>query len=262
MSPEILPGTAIMPDLTPFGYRPGSSFAHRLDVRFKLGFIIALGIAGLNASPLPLSITTLIVVILLVDARIPLRSMLAELKTFLVLLSFVFIARCLSTPGEMWLRVGYLTISKQGLFVAGMVCWRLALVVMMGLLLVFATRTSQIRAGIEAFFTPIPLVPQRRMATMLGLILRFIPEILNQARENAAAQRARCIDNRRNPVTKLIRLALPLFRRVFLEAGELSMAMESRCFGENPTPCHFSSGWRDWLALVVVAFACGLSLFF
>jgi energy-coupling factor transporter transmembrane protein EcfT len=58
-------------------------------------------------------------------------------------------------------------------------------------------------------------IPGKRIATMMSLTTRFVPVILNQANETAEAQRARGVENRKNPVYRLIRLGIPLIRRTF-----------------------------------------------
>jgi biotin transport system permease protein len=70
---------------------------------------------------------------------------------------------------------------------------------------------------------------------MIGLIMRFVPVILDQAKETSKAQRVRGVENRKNPVYRLIKLAIPLIRRTFESADKLAVAMEARCYSENRT---------------------------
>jgi energy-coupling factor transporter transmembrane protein EcfT len=116
-----------------------------------------------------------------------------------------------------------------------MVCWRLLLVVFMGILLMATTRTADIRAALVWLLRPVPLVNEKMAATMVGLVVRFLPVILYQAAEISDAQRARGIERRKNPMVRLMRFTLPLFRRVFLSADELAVAMHARCYSEHRT---------------------------
>ena len=84
---------------------------------------------------------------------------------------------------------------------------------------------------------------------MLGLVVRFLPVILFQAGEIADAQRARGIERRKNPLIRLMRFTIPLFRRVFLSADELTAAMQARCYSEHRTLPDLVFTYWDGLAV-------------
>ncbi len=147
-----------------------------------------------------------------------------------------------------------------GLAAAGLVCWRLAFVMLLGLVFLATTRPVEIKSAVQWFLKPVPLIPEKKVAAMMGLILRFIPVILDQARETAAAQKARGIENRKNPVYRLIKLGFPLMHRTFECADNLALAMEARCFTENRTDPHLSARWQDWLAAGAVTCLCAALL--
>jgi len=86
----------------------------------------------------------------------------------------------------------------------------------------------------------------------MGLILRFVPVIFHQAGEIAAAQKARGVENRKNPVFRLAKLAFPLMRRTFERADNLVAAMEARGFTENRTDSKLALHKRDWISLIAV----------
>ena len=91
---------------------------------------------------------------------------------------------------------------------------------------------------------------------MMGLILRFVPVIFDQAAETTGAQKARCVQNRRNPLYRLIKLGFPLMRRTFERADDLVVAIEARGFSENRTDPELVSHQRDWVALFVIISLC------
>jgi len=95
---------------------------------------------------------------------------------------------------------------------------------------------------------------------MMGLILRFVPVIFDQAAETVEAQKARCVQNRKNPVYRLIKLGFPLMRRTFERADDLVAAMEARGFTENRTDPALVSHPRDWITLIAVGSLCILIL--
>ena len=97
---------------------------------------------------------------------------------------------------------------------------------------------------------------KKRIAVMIGLIVRFIPVILHLTREVSDAQRARAIEQRRNPIYRASHLALPIMRRTLGRAELLADAMESRCFNENrPTPSLYAAA-IDWRAMAAVLVVC------
>ena len=86
----------------------------------------------------------------------------------------------------------------------------------------------------------------------MGLIVRFIPVILNQAKETAEAQRSRCVENRKNTLYRLVRLGIPLIRRTFEQADRLIVAMAARCYSENRTEPALCATRKDWVALLIL----------
>ena len=82
--------------------------------------------------------------------------------------------------------------------------------------------------------------------------MRFIPVILHQVRETVEAQKARCVEKRKNPMDRLKKIGLPLLRRTFQTADDLAVAMEARCYSENRTDPEFTANLRDWVVLTVI----------
>jgi energy-coupling factor transporter transmembrane protein EcfT len=233
-----------MAELTSFGYQPGDSLLHHIDVRFKILFIILISLICLNRHFLELGILTSLLLGLILHARLSLISGLKELRYFLILLFFIFVARVLSTAGPPVIGI--------------LVCWRLAFIVILGFAFISTTRPSAIKAGVQWFLKPVPFIPEKKVALMMGLILRFIPVIFHQAGEIADAQKARGVENRKNPVYRLTKLAFPLMRRTFERADNLVAAMEARGFTENRTDPELALHKRDWISLIAVCF---LSIF-
>ena len=131
-----------------------------------------------------------------------------------MLLIIVFMIRFVATPGEPWFQLFQITFTRQGMMDGLLVCWRLLLVVLMGFIFVSSTRTSDIKSAVERLLAPIPLIPEKRVATMMGLIVRFIPVIFQKAQGISEAQKARCITHRKNPIYRLQVLSMPLMRGI------------------------------------------------
>ena len=180
-----------MADVTVFGYHPGSSWAHGLDIRFKLLFLVVISLVSVKAGLLGLLILSLFLAGIMRNARLDFKTFFKEIRYFLVLVAFVFAARTLAVPGEIVIKFKYISITREGLYQGLLVGWRLVTIVMLGLTFVATSRPSEIRAAVEWVLTPIPLIPAKRVSTMIGLLIRFVPMILDQAKETAEAQRAR-----------------------------------------------------------------------
>ncbi|MCP4750301.1 MAG: energy-coupling factor transporter transmembrane protein EcfT [Proteobacteria bacterium] len=246
-----------MVELTVFDYRPGSSFLHRLDIRFKLVILAMMNIVGMQAGPLGLLLLTSGPAVVSFFIRLPFLRALKETRYFIVLLLFVFAARALSTPGDSVIDVWIVSVSRQGIIDGSLICWRLIVVVLLGLMFVFTSRSLEIKAAVEWFLKPFPWLPGKRVATMLGLMVRFLPLILEQAKETGDAQRSRGVENRKNPVFRMVVFVVPLMRRIFESADRLAYAMEARCYSENRTDPELNSRKNDW---IIMAMAVGFCL--
>jgi energy-coupling factor transporter transmembrane protein EcfT len=247
-----------MAELTSFSYQAGDSLLHHIDVRFKILFVILISLICLNLYFPGLAILTSLLLSLILHARLSLISGLKELRYFFILLFFIFFARVLSTDGPPAIELRFISVSIQGLHSGILVCWRLAIIVILGFAFISTTRSSAIKAAVQWFLKPVPFIPEKKVALMMGLILRFVPLIFHQAGEIAEAQKARGVENRKNPVYRLTKLAFPILRRTFERADNLVAAMEARAFTENRTDPELNLHKRDWICLIVVCF---LSIF-
>ena len=245
-----------MAELTSFSYIAGHSLLHRIDTRFKIIFIIFLSLVSLNVYFRGLGLLSVLLSGVIFYARLPLASGFKELRYFLILLLLIFVTRVLSTDGTPVINLKYFTISMQGITNGVLVCWRLALIVILGFAFISATPPSAIKAAVQWLLKPVPFIPEKKVAVMMGLILRFVPVILDQARETAEAQKARAVENRKNPVYRLTKFGFPLIRRTFERADDLVLAMEARAFTEHRTDPELTADKRDWVALVVVCCLC------
>ncbi len=245
-----------MAELTVFSFRPGSSLVHRLDARFKLVSLLLVSVSSLKAGTAGLSLMLLVFVFLVFYLRIPLSTLLRDIKYFLLLLAAVFTARSLSGPGDPVFELSGLSVTPQGLCQGIMVCMRLLLLMLAGLCFISTSRSSEIRGAAAWFLRPFPLVNGNRAATMLSLIIRFVSVIFDQASRTSEAQRARAVENRKNPVYRLRKFAVPFMRRTFEDADRLVEAMEARCYTEDRTGPEFSAGKTDWAAMAAVALIC------
>lgn len=245
-----------MAELNVLGFHAGNSVLHQLDVRFKLLFLVVISLSSLNAFIPSLVLLTLVLMVALNHTGLPLKMAIKDLRYVLLLLLFVFMARSLSVPGSPVFEFKDVTVTREGLYEGAIVCWRLVIVIMTGLSFVLTTRSSEIKAAVEWMLKPFPWIPAKRIAVMMSLVVRFIPIIFEQAKKTEEAQRARGVENRKNPVYRLKMFSIPLMRRIFERADKLVLAMEARCYSENRTDALLSSGVKDWIALIGVVCLC------
>jgi energy-coupling factor transporter transmembrane protein EcfT len=245
-----------MVELTEALYPRESSFLHRTDTRFKMVFLILLSVGTINAGFSGLFILFMAMAPIFILERISIKRLIRELRLFFIFLTIIFVARTLSTTGEKLFQMDFfsviLLVTKQGVWSGALVCFRLFLVVLLGYIFIWSTWPSQVRIAIAWFLKPIPWIPEKKIATMLSLMMRFLPLILQEAKETADAQRARCVENRKDPVYRFIKLAIPMLRRIFLRADDLVLAMEARGYSENHTLPRLHSKKSDWLLLAFV----------
>jgi energy-coupling factor transporter transmembrane protein EcfT len=248
--------------LTGIGFQPGNSFLHGLDARSKLICFILLTLIVLQLKLAGFVVFSVGMAGLLKSVRFKPKTIFFELRYFFPLLFFVVLARGISTPGDQVIGYKFLVLTRLGIVDGALVSWRLFMIALLGFVFINTTRTSEVRAAVKWFLSPIPFIPAGRIATMLGLIVRFIPVILNQARDTLDAQRARGVENRKNPVYRLTRLAVPLIRRTFLNANHLAMAMEARGYNEERTAPVLTFQTRDFLVIGFTILVCVSVLWF
>jgi energy-coupling factor transporter transmembrane protein EcfT len=241
-------------ELTAFVYRPGATILHRLDVRMKLALVAAASLASLRLDFAGIGLMALPLISAAAGCRRSLRIPAGELRWIGLLLAFVFGARVLSTDGTTVFSVLALDITLEGLREGSLACLRLALVFLAGALLMAATRPADIKAGVQWFLKPLPLVPAERVGTMLGLLVRFIPVIFEEVSRVSDAQRARAVENLRNPLRRAVKLGVPIMSRVFERSDQLALAMEARCYSERRTQPALRTTRRDW---VLFGLGCG-----
>ena len=242
-----------MAELTAFSYHPGTSALHALDARVKTACLILVGLDVMSSGLPALGGITVACAACCLLVRLPVLKFFKEIRYFGLFLLFVFASRAFSGTGDpAVIAVGAFRVSGGSLLEAIAISWRLLLVVLFGWVFVATTRFVEIKAAVEWGLRPVPFLPEKRIAVMLGLLVRFIPVIFQQIQETSDAQRARCVEYRINPVFRLVHLAVPIIRRTFERADGLVIAMESRCFSEERTPHRFLISFRDRIVLWAV----------
>ena len=219
-------------------YYPVDSVVHRLDPRVKLILTILFIVAVFMSHSFVGYILLLGFLIFACKvSNVPFRFLLKGLRPLRMIIVLTFL---------------------QALFYS----LRLAFLVAGTSLLTLTTSPIALSDGIEKLLSPLRKIhfPAHELAMMMTIALRFIPTLLEETDKIMKAQMARGADfesgNLLVRAKAMVPLLVPLFVSAFRRAGDLAMAMESRCYhgGEGRTRLRvLKTTKNDWIALAVVA---------
>ena len=236
-------------------YYPSGSVVHRLDPRMKIVLLLLyIGAVFLSQSLWGFLPVALFVAAAIRLARIPMRLMLKSLKPLRFIILFTFVLNIFFLGGDtVLLDLRFARVTLEGLRTAVLYALRLVFLVFGSSLLTFTTAPVPLTDGLERLLSPLRAVkfPAHEMAMMMTIALRFIPTLLEEANKIMKAQSARGADfetgNLLRRARAMIPLLVPLFVSSFRRAGDLAMAMESRCYrgGEGRTRLHVLRLRRD-----------------
>jgi energy-coupling factor transport system permease protein len=258
-------------DITIGQYYKTESCIHRLDPRTKIiatlvyivGLFVLKSFAGLAFAAAVLVVCTAV-------SRVPASFMMRGLKPIFLIILFTFVLNMFIYDGEILVKIGIFTITKEGLRIAFFMAARLILLILGSSMLTLTTRPIELTDGIESLLSPLRKigVPAHELAMMMTIALRFIPTLLEETDKIMKAQQARGADFETGNILRraksLLPILIPLFISAFRIAQDMAMAMEARCYrgGDGRTrmyPMHFER--RDAVAAVlIVAFLAAVIL--
>lgn len=215
-----------------FHYCPGASPLHRWDARCKLPGLAIVTLPLLHMGTNSLILFSCILAIASATARLPWKPLLVNMKPWLVFILAIFLMQILfhrpSSPGSF-----SLLPSLNGIRAAATVCWQLVLMLGYAILFTSVTKPSEMQEALTWFLKPVPFIPERRVATMINLTIRFFPLVLDQHEETQMAIKSRCGGRARKPFERVRHFVLPLFRRSFLYSEEVALALAARGYRED-----------------------------
>lgn len=224
-------------DITLGQYYPGNSWIHKLDPRIKiLGTLLYIVTLFLIRDFLGFAIAILFLAVTTAVSKVPIRFILKGLKPIFIIIIFTFTVNMFMTRGTTLVEIGFLTITKEGLYNATFMGLRLVLLILGSSLLTLTTKPISLTDGIEKLLSPFKKVglPAHELAMMMTIALRFIPTLLEETDKIMKAQMARGADFESGNILRraksLIPLLVPLFISAFRIAQDLAMAMEARCY--------------------------------
>ena len=261
-----------MPDIAIGQYYPADSILHKLDPRVKLvgtlDYIVCIflvrGVAGyLFAAAVLAAFVAL--------SRVPVRLIFKSLKPLWFILIVTALFNLFLTPGNLLAELWIFKITDAGIVAAVRLALRLILLVLGCCIMTLTTTPNQLTDGLEKLFSPLKVlhVPVHEIAMMMSIALRFIPILMEETDKIRKAQLARGADfdsgKFMQRIRGLIPILVPLFVSAFRRAGDLALAMESRCYhgGEGRTrmkPLNFLP--RDHAAFAVLMAILAVSILF
>ena len=245
-------------------YYPVDSRVHRLDPRIKLILTIVFIVVVFMAKTF-LGYALILGFVYMTSrlANVPFRMLLRGLKPLRLIILLTFLLNLFFTPGEtVWVEFWVIRIAKEGFLQAAFYSLRLVFLVIGTSLLTLTTSPVSLSDAIEILLSPLKKIhfPAHELAMMMTIALRFIPTLLEETDKIMKAQMARGADfesgNLISRAKAMVPLLVPLFVSAFRRAGDLAMAMESRCYhgGEGRTRLRVLKITRhDWIACGAMA---------
>ncbi|MGH2820943.1 MAG: energy-coupling factor transporter transmembrane component T family protein, partial [Actinomycetota bacterium] len=231
-------------------YIPRRSPLHELDPRTKIiGWIVlAIGMF-FTGSYAGMILLGLVVLALIPLARLPSSYVLRGVLPMLPFLAVIYVFQLLFSgslyPGAedvLW-RFWIFEINAEGLRASTLVIIRVIVLYLSVTVLTLVTSIVMLVDGAERLTKPLRRlgVPNQELAMVAAISVRFVPTLIQEAEKLMKAQMARGAELETGNVIKKTRARIPVFIPLFINtlrrAGELSTAMEARCYrgGEGRT---------------------------
>ena len=228
-------------------YYKADSVLHKLDARVKLlGTLLFVITLFFPKSLLSLGIATVFLAFTIKLSKVPFSMMIRGVKPLFVIICFSAIINMISVGGEVLIKLGPVSITKQGLWMAFYLVIRLVYLVIGSSVMTFTTTPNQLTDGLEKGFRFLKKVhiPVHEIAMMMSIALRFIPILTEELDKIMKAQMSRGVDFESGNILergkKLIPVLVPLFIAAIRRASDLAMAMDARCYngGGGKTRLH------------------------
>ena len=240
---------------------------HKMDARIKLVATFVFIVASfLIDSFLGFALVLPLLALIQLVSRVPLGYVLRGSRFFLGFLVFILFFQVLFYPGEvppssyLW-RWGFLSISTEGLYTAGILGLRVVFLYYVTTMLMLTTSLVDLTNGLELIFGPLQRirVPVNELVLVFVIAIKFAPIFIEEVERLARAQTARGVPFDEGGAFKrarrLGRLLVPIFISGFARADLLTTAMNTRSYrgGRYRTKLRqLHSTTTDWLMLLMV----------
>lgn len=232
-----------MDNMTFGKYIPGNSIIHRLDPRLKIcAVFIFLISVFFDAGFIGYGILAIYVLLCSLVSKIKLSHILKAIKPMLFMMLFLMIFNIfLMKTGDVIIKIGSISIYSGALLQTAYIFIRLVLIITLTTLMTSTTKPLELTLAIESLLNPLKRFrfPVHELAMMISIALRFIPDLLDEAKRIMKAQASRGAGFNEGSfmekIKSIISLIIPLFISAFQRAEELANAMESRNYNPEAT---------------------------
>ena len=232
-----------MDNMTFGKYIPGNSIIHRLDPRLKIcAVFIFLISVFFDAGFIGYGILAIYVLLCSLVSKIKLSHILKAIKPMVFMMLFLMIFNIfLMKTGDVIIKIGSISIYSGALIQTAYIFIRLVLIITLTTLMTSTTKPLELTLAIESLLNPLKRFhfPVHELAMMISIALRFIPDLLDEAKRIMKAQASRGAyfneGSFMEKIKSIISLIIPLFISAFQRAEELANAMESRNYNPEAT---------------------------
>lgn len=245
-------------------YAEGDSWAHRVDPRVKLLFVLCAVVALFVLQRAgALLISLILLTILLVSARIPLFRMIGALRSLLPVSLLMFTIRVVFYPvGPPLLELGPVAVTWPALMQGLALGLRIMAMAFAVLAWIYTTDSDAIILSLVKMGVPY------EWGFSLSLALRYIPTLSETYEMILEARQARGFNLQATRGLDRVRALLPAFVSLmitsFRATDELAKALESRAFGGREVPRTYYHTLRfravDGIYALVILLSTGAAL--
>lgn len=222
-----------MAERVAFHYVTGDSALHRWDARLKFFGLLMVTLSLLTTRVPILLLHSGLLFCLFAVFRLPWKLFSRDLRSWLLFLLVLSLVQAVSWSRPPSSFLPWISVSREGLWAGVLTFWRLGLLLGFGLLFTAITRPRELQDALIWLLRPLPFVPAQRIGLMAALTMRLFTILVEEAAEVQLAHRARLGHRQRNPWRRLKRLLLPILRRSFSRAEEITFALAARGYRED-----------------------------
>jgi energy-coupling factor transporter transmembrane protein EcfT len=192
-----------------------------------------------------LSLISLLISVIFVISKIKILDIFKQSRFFILLIIIIFFGYGLSDEGNMIFNVYNFKIYDIAIHKALVQCWKFVLLVLFGIFFTETTAPESFQSAIYYILKPIPLVNERKIASISGTTLVLLPKILDTYKDIINALHSRCYSNNKNIYYKIKNLSQSLILTSVLSIKNISEAYFSRFYDENKVQYYNSVNKKD-----------------
>ncbi len=240
-------------------YIPRNSIIHKLDPRAKLlGLLILVSAVFTIKNFCAFGISVLALLCVIRASKIPAKSIVKSSRPVLFLIIFTFAFNMIALIFRYDFREAFL----QAIFTSS----RLLVLMIYAILLPLTTTPLELADGICALMQPFrKFLPVNDISMMLGIALRFIPLLMQEADKIMKSQISRGAKLDQGNIFQRARaffpVLIPLFVIIFRRADEVAIAMEVRGYGNAKIRTRRKPliwKFQDTFAIIICAILAGI----